>query len=151
MRFEQTRDILNHAREFHRQVSQLYKRLSDKAEKKRVRMLLDYMSRHESNLEKSMARFQEQTSKEVLDTWFSYTHDEDTLALCRNTELEPGMTVDEVVRAALRLDDCLTKLYREVAECTDCNEVREIFKNLLALEEKEKSKLARNAQLLLDV
>ena len=150
MRFEQTRDILNHARDFHRQVSEFYKRLSDKAEKQRVKMLLDYMSRHESNLERSMAKYQEATSKEVLDTWFQYTHDEDTLALCRDTEFKPDMTVEEVVRVALRLDDCLIKLYREMAARTDCNEAREIFKNLLALEESEKSKLARNAQLLMD-
>jgi hypothetical protein len=151
MRFEQTRDILDHAREFHHRVGEIYHCLSDKAERQRAKILLDYMSRREVNLEKAMEYFEGQAAQGVLNTWFNYTQKEETLALQEDEALRPDMTVEEVVRAALRLDDCLITLYRKMADSAASAEVRAVFKSLLAMEEKEKRQLARNAQLMSDL
>ena len=51
MAFETTKDVLDHARDFHRQLSDHYAQLRDKAERERVKMLLDYLSRHEKHLD----------------------------------------------------------------------------------------------------
>ena len=151
MRFEQTRDILDHARAFHSHISQLYLRLAGEAEKGAVKMLLDYMGRHERNLEEALIRYEQQASEQILDTWFQYTHDEETLHICEASEFRPDMTVKEVVAAGLKLDDCLIRLYREMAEYANSEQVRDVFRNLLEMEEREKHKLSRNALQTLDV
>jgi rubrerythrin len=143
--FERTRDVLEHARVFHKQLSELYHQLEGKAERERVRMLLDYLSRHEKHLDESLASYEEEASRMVLDTWFQYTPEADTSQLLAQIKLQPGMSVSDVVRVALRLDDYLVDLYRSMAEHSDIPEVREVFTNLLDMERQEKHQAARNA------
>ena len=151
MRFEQTRDVLEHARAFHAHIGELYHRLANEAERGAVKMLLEYMGRHERNLEEALARYQREASEQILDTWFQYTHDDEILRLCEDSDFRPDMTVTEIVAAGLKLDDCLIQLYREMAECADSEQVREVFTNLLEMEEHEKHTLSKNALRSLDL
>ena len=50
MAYETVRDILDRVRNFHDQVGEYYHRLYSIADKERVRILLDYLSRHEKHL-----------------------------------------------------------------------------------------------------
>nr|MBS0019122.1 hypothetical protein [Gammaproteobacteria bacterium] len=143
--FERTRDVLDHARSFHHQVGALYQRLENQAEKERVQMLLDYLGRHERHLEKSLADYEEEASKRIMDTWFQYTLEEDPSDLLSEVQIKGDMSVDDVVRLALRLDDYLIDLYKNMAENTDIPEVKEMFTNLLELEQQEEHQIARNA------
>ncbi len=143
--FERTRDVLDHARSFHHQVGELYQRLENRAEKERVQMLLDYLRRHERHLEESLADYEEDASKRILDTWFQYTLEEDPSNLLSEVEIKADMAVNDVVRLALRLDDYLIDLYRSMVDNTDISEVKEIFTNLLELEQQDEHQLARNA------
>lgn len=143
--FEQTRDVLDHARSFHHQVAELYQRLEDRVEKERVQMLLDYLQRHEKHLEQSLADYEDEASKWILDAWFQYTLEEDPSDLLSSVEIREDMSVDDVVRLALRLDDYLIDLYRNMAERADLPEVREVFANLLELEQQDEHQIARNA------
>ena len=68
-RFKQTKDVLDYARTFHRQLSEYYDSLSKLAEKQRVKMLLDYLSRHEKHLDEILADYEEDASKKVMNTW----------------------------------------------------------------------------------
>lgn len=149
--FERTQDVLDHARIFHNELRRLYEQLSTETEKERVRMLLDYLSRHEEHLEESLAAYEEGASKRVLDTWFKYVPAEDKLEKFRDVKLEPDMSVDDVVDVALRMDDCLVDLYKEMAEVAVSQEVKEVFTNLLEMEEQEKHKLVRNALQLKEI
>jgi rubrerythrin len=143
--FERTRDVLDHARAFHHQVSDLYQRLEDRVEKERVQMLLDYLRRHEKHLEQSLADYEEEASKRILETWFQYTLEEDPSELLSELEVKGDMPVDDVVRLALRLDDYLIALYRNMADHTDIPDVKEVFTNLLELEQEDEHQIARNA------
>jgi rubrerythrin len=150
MRFEQTRDVLEHVRKFHLEISDLYHRLSEQSEKQRLRMLLEYMSEREKQLARALSQFEEESSRNVLDTWFQYTHDEERLQ-CPDFKLTPETSVDDVMRLGMKLAECFIELYREIAGTADSNEVRDVFRNLLERENREKLKLARNAQLLDDL
>ncbi len=35
-------------------------------------MLLDYLSRHEKHREETLAKYEEEASKKVMETWFKY-------------------------------------------------------------------------------
>lgn len=143
--FEQTRDVLDHARSFHHQVAELYHSLENTAEQKRVKMLLDYLQRHERHLEQSLSDYEGEASKQILDTWFQYTLEGDPADLLSEVKVKKDMTVDDVVRLALRLDDYLIDLYRSMVAHSDIPEVKEVFANLLELEQQEEHQIARNA------
>jgi len=152
MRFEKVRDVLEHAREFHHQVSACYQRLAQQAANKRVKLMLEYMSQHEKGLADGLAKFTADSTASLLDTWFQFTHDESTLnALQHQAEVSPDMTLDDAVNLAMQFDNCLMNLYLEMARATDSTEINELFVSLLELEKAEKLKVARNALMAGDI
>ena len=61
-----TRELLDLVRDFHKQLSELYARMAEVATKEKVKMLLNYMSRHETQLEQCLARYEEHAAKSLL-------------------------------------------------------------------------------------
>jgi hypothetical protein len=144
-RYIQVRDLLEQVRVFHGQLAHYYKGLADHAAQTRVRLLLDYMSSHENNLQASLAAFEQDAARGVLDTWVDCRHCEEIIATCQRTPIEPDLSVDGVTKVAMDVDACLMNFYEEVANKSDSESVREVFRNLLSMEQAELRKLARNA------
>ncbi len=143
--YTQTRDVLEHVRNYHKLLSEFYQHLEDKAEKQRVKLLLDYLSRHEKHFDECLAVYNENASKMVMNTWYQYTPQIDPSELLEEVALTPEMSVDDVIRVALRLDNYLIDLYQMMAENAEIPEVREVFMNLLGMEQQEKREQAKNA------
>jgi rubrerythrin len=148
---EQTRDILAGAEAFHRQIGEYYHQMSDQAEKPRIKMLLDYLSRHEEQLADSLADYEQNASAAVMDTWFQSKHKLDVCAILKDVKISPEMSVDDVIDLGLKLDDCLITMYRDLAENAHSEDVRTVFQNLLDMEEEEKRQLTRNAMRVTDI
>jgi rubrerythrin len=146
MSFETTKDVLEHAREFHRDVSEFYGRLTKQPQKERVKILLEYMSRHEKHLEESLAQYEEGVSEKILNTWFQYPPPKETLDLCKKMTIEgnENLTVEQVIKMALELDECLVNLYKAMIESAETEEVKEVFENLLAMEKQEEMDMVRD-------
>ena len=147
MRFEQTKDVLEHARSFHQRVGDFYRDLSDHTEKQRLKLLLDYMAEREQELASALEQFTEGSSREVLDTWFQFCCDDETLKLCPGAMLNKEMTLDEIIRAGVALSQCFIDLFREIANTADSEQVRAVFQNLLESEQREQKKLVRNVEM----
>jgi rubrerythrin len=113
-------------------------------------MLLDYMGERERQLAKAIDQFADETSNNVLDTWFQYSHDPSSLQ-CPDFNITSETSSDDVMRLGMDLAQCLIDMYKEIADNADSEEIRAVFRNLLEREQKEKLKLARNAQLLDDL
>ncbi len=73
MRFEQTKDILEHTQQFYKLIADYYHLMSDQTHKPRIKMLLDYLSRHEKHLEKTLSEYEDSASEQVLNTWFQFS------------------------------------------------------------------------------
>ncbi len=151
MRYEQTRDVLDHVVEFHRQAGALFRQLMAHASSERVRMLLDYMVRHEDALVRRITEFREDTSERVLSGWFKYTHDEDIFKALRQIDPTADLEFDDVLDLAVELDAKLIELYEEMSERSPSDEVKEIFNCLLSQETREKNVLVRSALGLKDI
>ncbi len=63
MPVETTRDVIEQARDFHLQLRDFYSRLKEKAQKERLKLLLDYMSAHELQLEENLEAFEDVAKK----------------------------------------------------------------------------------------
>jgi rubrerythrin len=145
MAFEQVRDILDQARAVHKRMSEEYHLLGDVAERPRVKMLLDYLSRHERHLDEVLGKYEDSVSKKILDCWFNYTPErisDDFMDCC---DLTPDMSLDEVIHRAARVDECLLKLYSEMVKRAPRDDVRTVFQTLLEMERREELELMRNA------
>ena len=145
MTTQRTRDILERAREFHAQLSRFYERMGETVGHEKIRMLLTYMSRHETNLAECLARYERDAAERVLDTWFKYVSEKATCKCFEGVVIPPDATVDDVVQIALRLDRCLVDLYTETAERAVSQEVRDLFTSLLKTEQKQENRMVRDA------
>ena len=141
MRFTQVRDVLDHAQAFHKRLSEFYQDLADHEDATRIKMLLDHIARHERQLEKCLKDYEESASKQILDTWFQYSEDELSLTIPDDIAIKPHMSVQDVIRIGLELDDRIIKVYNDAAASADVPEVREVFDNLLSLEKQEQHHL----------
>ncbi len=143
MPFNQTKEVLNQARKFHRKLSEFYEDLKESASKERTRALLGYMSRHEDYLDECLAAFQKDVSKNVLDSYYQYGSDATNLSEISEFKIKPEMDVDDVVSAAMHFDACLIKFYREMVNRAPSSAVKEVFENLLVMEEHEQLELSK--------
>lgn len=145
MPYGQAKEILDYARDFHCHVSDFYQQLADKAQSARVKLLLDYLVRHEKHLAKTLEDYEKSSSSQALNTWYQYSQDKCIFTPLDTIQYTPDMTVDEVLKIGQTIDNCLIASYKGIAETTRNTEVREIFENLLQMEEQEKHKKARIA------
>lgn len=145
IRYSQVKNMLEQVRDFHGQLVQYYDRLSKEAEQERVKMLLDHMSKHEQDLQEGLRAYEESAAKNVMDTYIDCEYCNEILATCKQTPIAPETSVDGVIKVALEVDNCLLRFFREVAEHAETESVRDVFKNLVDMEEMELRKLALGA------
>jgi rubrerythrin len=148
---ESVRDILEHAREFHRQLGGYYASLRDASEKERVRMLLDYMSAHERGLDEALAAYESLAGKAVIGTWYKSALDCALLEAKKLLPLRHDMSADEVIRCAMDVDHCLLDVYRRLAESAVAEDVKKLFEGLVRETEKQDRRLIRDALELEDL
>ena len=155
MSVDQTRTILDHAREFHHQVGAYYHHLADHAARMRVRLLLDYMSQHEERLASALADYEGAAPANILDTWFQSAQDTDALKEVsknlRTMHIDSQSDVDDMMQLGIELSGCLIAVYRDLAERAEPDSVRQVFENLLEMEERAQRQFVRDAQRLNDL
>lgn len=150
VRLHQARDILQRAEQFHNEVSNRYRQFSDASDKARLRLLLDYLGDRQTTFAGALERVSADTSRNVTDTWFQFAGNAERLnwPAC---DLPPQVTTENIIDVGMKVADCFIRLYREIADQADSEDVRRIFRDLLESEEREKRELVRNAQLLEDL
>ena len=145
---KQVREFVDFGKHLHGKLKELYDDLNEHAQLERVKMLLDFLSRHEQHMEESLARFEKESRRGILEAWLEYSPGLDVESAMNKFHLTENPTSDEIIQIALDFDDTLVNLYKEVAEKVNDSKTKEVFKNLLQLEEKEKIQVARAAMML---
>ncbi|RCK80758.1 MAG: Ferritin-like protein [Candidatus Ozemobacter sibiricus] len=148
---KQVGDILAQAQQFHQDLSRFYDNLEKVADRERVKMLLKYFSHQEQALQESLRDFEASIGQEVLSTWYKFPPESEGKDLLERLHLEPSMTVNQVVEIALALIDCLAKVYQTAAETAPTEEVREVFRHLLRLADRQRDRLQEQGEAVKDL
>ena len=151
MRFKTMRDVMDRVILFHKNLAKFYHNMSDVVQKERVKLLLDYMARHEEHLQENLARYKGEISTRLLDTWFKYVPSSNVLKDCEQQVIKPDMSVEEAVTQALKFDDCLLNFYNIMAENCCYKDLKEIFTNLANMEKRNRQNFVRDAQEVYDL
>ncbi|WP_321529697.1 hypothetical protein [uncultured Desulfuromonas sp.] len=145
MPYGQAKEILEYAREFHRKAGAYYQKLSCQTQSARVKLLLDYLVRHEKHLENALSDYEQSIATKALNSWYQFSKDQRTFQPIESLSFTDEMSVDEIIKIGTTIDNCLIASYKGMADTATSAEVREIFENLLAMEEQEKHVKARIA------
>lgn len=142
MSFNQTRDLLDHAQDFHRRLCQFYETLLDRASEQKTRELLYSLIEHENVLNQRMQEYEEEVSANILDTFFKYVVDGSETHFAQY-HIPSAVDTHYVITAARHFDDCLTTFYKEMARKALSEQVREVLLNLMDMEQREQMRLSK--------
>jgi rubrerythrin len=137
------RDVIDKAKALHQQLGQFYAQLSADEPRERIKMLLDYMSRHEKHLESALARFEQDAKAPILKSWFKGDAGAPEL-LGQTPRVTASMGTADVIKMALSYDDALIDLYERLASSGAPPAVREFFGQLVLHERKEERRMVRD-------
>lgn len=141
MPLEQARDVVAHARSFHRELGGFYQKLEHQVHRERVQLLLEYLVEHEKRMADQMDALEESLPRSVLDTWFKNAPDAPEPISESDSRIRPDMTPSEVICLALDLDERMLRVFKQVALQSPVQEVREAFLALYQEGRKEREKL----------
>ena len=141
----QIKDILKTVRHFHEHVRDLFNNAAEDLKETgkedrhllgRTEALLRYLARHEEHFAEVVEEYERQGKTAVLDTWMQFADQGDEVsAVLESHALEPGLSIEEIVRRALEFDGAMVALYRQLATETSAQSVQEFFADLIKLEE----------------
>ena len=108
-----------------------------------VGLLTDYMSRHRNRLAEELAELPDAEGARLHALPIHY---EPQAADCRcfeGMELPPDATALQVLDAAVRFDECLIRLYRQVLQQDVDQKVKDLFAGLVRCEERDEIQLKK--------
>lgn len=145
MSYSTVRDILGYSQKVHQHASALYEQLREETQRERVDMMLKLLSHHEEGLAAAVADFRDSSRSRILEEWHQFEPEDigDLLSECR--AIHPDISVDELVMIALKVDEFLIGVYRQLSAEASSSEARELFENLAVSEEAEKIRTVRAA------
>ncbi|MBN2163552.1 MAG: hypothetical protein JW713_11460 [Pontiellaceae bacterium] len=142
MSFNQTRDLLDAARRFHVRLADLYSKMLERAASEEARQLIGTLIDHEQELEKRLGEYEEGSPTNILDTFFKYMVEE-CMQCFAEYEMPASMTSMNVIDATREFDQHLSSFYREMANKSLSEHVREVLLNLMQMELHEQMNLSR--------
>jgi hypothetical protein len=151
MKFDRTRDIIDHAVSFHRLLENYFRELSKKTDDQRLKMFLDYLVDHEMSSARYLVEYSESAPHNILDTWFQFSTCEDKFGELKNALKLDKPEEDRILETLISIYDCFIDQFRSFAVLADLDSVRDVFENIAAHEEKEKRKIIRNSRMMNDM
>jgi rubrerythrin len=143
MAYSQIKDILKRGVEFHKLLADFYVKVKDDSKKDSVKLLADYMARHEKTLESLLSQVGKEQEKQITEEWIKYEPGFATYNCFDDINVNKNSGVDEIIDAGLTLNQCLIDLYHQTAEVGPTEEIKTLFSSLENAEIAEKKKLAR--------
>lgn len=139
-------DLLRRCQQFHHRLAQHYEELEHTVNREDVRMMLDFMARHERHIEHCLMLYEKTAEPGVAKAWLKVVPDDRLRQLLAECEDDPDMHVEDVIQMAMQFDNALIRMYRQLASSTHNTSLREALESLLDMEEREDRRLAWDLQ-----
>ncbi len=140
---KQIREILDQVCEMHEGMSSCFRSIQEQTDDSRLSLLTNYMAEHEAKFRETLASYEADATKALLDTWLQFGNEEEILKRIEHISFDGLRTPEQLLQTALQIQRDLVQLYRELAEATSVPEVQDLFNNLITLEENKGRHYAR--------
>ncbi len=137
-----TRALIDRARAFHLELSEVYGKLEEQSDQLKVKRLLELMKRHERCLEHGLKDLEDVLDSDVLNTWFQNTPEESHWHGLGKVAFKPDMSMQEVVAMVFAADQALVNVYHEIAGFAVASKVRDVFEALARSAEDDRDQFA---------
>lgn len=152
MQVETLSDVMDWTRAVHQNLADCLDHCSVETDSERVRMLMDYLSAHEQELDRVLGLAKEDASHKALNTWvYDYFENAPLKAHEVCNEDFRNKSTDEVLSAVLAFHEQIIGLYKYLQGRADVPSTTSLVDGLLALEEHEAQRLMAQAHRLDDL
>lgn len=149
--FSQVHELLLHNQQLHSRTADFYQALAGEANSERVKMFLDTLVKHETELSNSLHNYIEKAPAKILNTYFQFDHEHSVEDLFATNFVRSQVSSDDVETIATKIDDYFCHLYEEMLEAVDCSLVQELFDNLRLHMVEEKKRLSIDIYSMMDM
>jgi signal transduction protein with GAF and PtsI domain len=149
--FSQVHELLQHNQQLHARTANFYSALSNEAKCERVKMLLNTLVKHESDLSSSLQAYIKKAPDKILNTYFQFDHEHSVEELFVTQFDAAQISSDNVEIMATAFDDYFCHLYSEMQEAVDCEMVQDLFENLHDHMLEEKKRLSIDIYSMMDM
>ncbi len=136
-------EILEHAEKFERDLAELYAKISKDTNVAAVRLLADYLSRHRNRVNDALSKIPPEQMQRIVKIPLQYEPIIPGVHCFREIKLPAGATVQEMFDAAMKFDDCIAQMFRQIAHQPVHTDIKEFFENLQQLEENDQLELEK--------
>ncbi|MCC9608325.1 hypothetical protein LOC68_10850 [Blastopirellula sp. JC732] len=144
---KQVKEILDHVRSVHQKLKKVCHQLGSQETDPRMKLLFEYIERHEEAFNTSVRRFEKDAGGHgLLETWLQFTSDEFIDEDFKELELTSEMSAEEIVENVLAFDTKLVAIYRDLADSTSSSQLKELFNDLVQFEEDKERQYAKMMQ-----
>lgn len=145
-------DLIDWTRQLHGHLSKCLAHCATQSEEERARALLDYLSEHESKLERMVQLFEDQAEPKVMRTYvYDYLSHRPikTHRTCEAPYAKLGF--DDICREVFELHRQVIDVYRDLEGKVEIPEANHLLQDLLAMEEHEAMRLVRQTGRMQDL
>lgn len=139
-----TRDILDQARFFHRQMRAFYEGLQDRIDQPKLALVLDYLCRHEDRMAEALRAYEQRAADRVLNAWFQFTPGVSVEGARAAVPDGVCLTLDDLLRISVHLENELIQLFRRAASEASDETVKTVFQRLMEEAVKDRTRLSRD-------
>lgn len=139
-------DIIKRAEQFHNDLAHYYAELGEHEQSEEVRHALDFMSRHELQLQRCIQEYEKEAPKAIAETWVQSMPDLRNLDMVNKAELHADMSIEEVIAMVMSFDQVMIDIYKHLCDRAISQDLREALEKLLTLEEESERRALRGLQ-----
>ncbi|OZG69772.1 ATPase [Hahella sp. CCB-MM4] len=152
MQVETLKDVLHWTTRFHQDLSQCMVRGAGHSGNERAKLLLDYLSKHETSLKRIVEEYEQSSNKNALDTWCYEYLEKHPVVRHEHCEV-PFDELDsvQIMEVVMEYHRQVIELYRYLLAKAPTGPTQELLSSLLELEEHEVMIMAQGANRLEDL
>ena len=137
-------DLIEWTRQLHAHLSRCLKESAKLNNNDRASALLDYLAGHEALLEKTVNEFEKQADPKAMHTrMYDYLNHKPISANADSYTHYASMSFDDIAKEIFNFHDQVMDLYDSLIGKAEIPEAKSLLEDLLAMEEHEAMRLAR--------
>ena len=152
MQVETLKDVLHWTTQFHQDLADCLVHCEGHHSSERARLLLDYLSKHQTSLKNVVKDFEESANKNALDTWCYEYLEKHPIIRQQHCEVSfDKLDTAQIMEVVMEYHRQVIELYRYLEAKAATEPTRELLGELLELEEHEAMVMAQGANRLEDL
>ncbi|HEA53121.1 hypothetical protein LCGC14_1287400 [marine sediment metagenome] len=138
------RELINWTRDLHAHLARCLSHCATKNEEERARALLDYLAKHESEIERIVEEFERQGDPKALETRvYDYLSHQPIKTHRTCDEHYARLDFNSICREVFDFHEQIIELYKTLVGKAEIPEAKELLESLLTMEQNESKRLAR--------